>query len=119
MLGEVPYEKLHQLYRLCDVCVCPSYAESFGHPLVEAMALGAPIVAADLPVHRELCGEAAIYFQVFDECALAAQCVQVMTEQPLREALREAGLRRSRDFSWDEHCRQLADLIRRCSARAS
>ena len=113
MLGSVPYDKLHQLYRLCDVCVCPSYAESFGHPLVEAMALGVPVVAADLPVHREVCAEAAAYFEVFDEHALAAQCVRVLTERPLSESLRAQGLCRSQAFSWDEHCRQLVALIRR------
>ncbi len=119
MLGNVPYDKLHQLYRLCDAFICPSYAESFGHPLVEAMAMRVPVVAADLPVHREVCADAAVYFEVFDERALAAQCVRVLTEQPLRETLRERGLRRSQEFSWDEHCRQLADLIRRCTARAA
>jgi glycosyltransferase involved in cell wall biosynthesis len=119
MLGGVPYDKLHQLYRMCDVVVCPSYAESFGHPLVEAMALGVPVVAADLPVHREVCGVGAAYFEVFNEQALAAQCVRVLTERPLRDALRERGLRRSRDFSWDEHCRQLVELIGRCVARAA
>ena len=114
MLGSVPYDKLHQLYRLCDACVCPSYAESFGHTLLEAMALGVPVVAADLPVHREICTEAAVYFEVFNEQALATQCARVLTEQPLLETLREQGLRRRQEFSWDEHCRQLADLIRRC-----
>lgn len=116
MLGSVPYDKLHQLCRLCDVCVCPSYAESFGHPLLEAMALDVPVVAADLPVHREVCAEAALYFEIFDERALAAQCARALTEQPLRETLREQGRRRSQEFSWDEHCRQLTDLIRRCAA---
>src|SRR5262249_52478097 len=56
MLGSVSYEKLHDLYRRCDAVVCPSYAESFGHPLLEAMASGLPVLAADLDVHREVCG---------------------------------------------------------------
>ncbi len=112
MLGSVPYEQLHQLYRLCDAYVCPSYAESFGHPLVEAMAMGLPVVAADLPVHREICGPAAVYFDVFDEQALAEQCTRILTDVSLRSELCERGLQRSQKFSWDKHCRQLVELIR-------
>ena len=46
-LGSVPYPLLHQVYRACDIYVTPAYAESFAHPLVEAMASGLPVVAAD------------------------------------------------------------------------
>lgn len=116
MLGNVPYEQLHQLYRLCDAYVCPSYAESFGHPLVEAMALGLPVAAADLPVHREMCGAAALYFDVFDERALAEQCARLLTDTQLRAALLERGQQRSQEFSWDKHCQQLVALIRSCVA---
>jgi glycosyltransferase involved in cell wall biosynthesis len=116
MLGNMPYEQLHQLYRLCDAYVCPSYAESFGHPLVEAMAMGLPVAAADLPIHREMCGAAALYFDVFDEQALAEQCVRLLTDTQLRETLIERGQQRSQEFSWDKHCEQLVALIRSCVA---
>ena len=113
MLGAVDYGNLHQLYKLCDVFVCPSYSESFGHPLVEAMASGVPVVSANLPVHREICEDAAVYFDVFDEKELAERCVQVLTSGGLREQLRIRGLDRSREFSWQKHVRQLTALIRR------
>lgn len=113
MLGAVDYGQLHQLYKLCDVFVCPSYSESFGHPLVEAMASGVPVVSADLPVHRELCGDAAIYFDVFDETNLAERCVDALTDQNLKNQLSARGLQRSREFSWREHVRQLTMLITR------
>lgn len=113
MLGAVEYGKLHQIYRLCDAFVCPSYSESFGHPLLEAMASGAPVVAARLPVHQEVCGEAAVYFEVFDEAELARQCVRVLTDPVLSERLRAKGLERSRQFSWSEHVRGLEELIGR------
>lgn len=119
MLGSVSYEHLHALYRACDLFVCPSYAESFGHPLVEAMASGVPVLAADLPVHREVCGDAALYFDVFDERALAAQAARVLRESALHAQLRERGQRRSRDFSWDWHCQQLLGLIDRAAQTTS
>ncbi|MBO0719696.1 MAG: glycosyltransferase family 4 protein [Blastocatellia bacterium] len=111
MLGSVPYERLHRLYRLCDLCVCPSYAESFSHPLVEAMAMGVPVAAANLDVHREVCGEAAAYFDVFNEMQLAMRCVEVLTNRRLQEELRMKGAERIRHFSWDEHIQGLLALI--------
>lgn len=116
MLNSVPYEQLHQLYQLCDAYVCPSYAESFGHPLVEAMASGLPVAAADLPIHREMCGEAALYFDVFAEKALAEQCARLLLDAPLRNTLIEKGKQRSQEFSWDKHCEGLTALIRSCLA---
>ncbi len=117
MLGSVHYDKLHRLYRLCDVFICPSYSESFGHPLVEAMAMGLPVVAADMSVHREVCGEAAVYFNVFDERELAGQCVKALTDQRLNESLRIKGLERSRDFSWDQHVSGLMTLVERALSK--
>ena len=58
-LGTVPYRSLHRLHRACHIYVTPAYAETFAHPLVEAMSSGLPVVASDLPVHREICGDAA------------------------------------------------------------
>lgn len=111
MLGSVPYERLHHIYSACDIFVCPSYSESFGHPLVEAMASGLPVVAADLPVHREVCGAAAVYFSVFDENALAGQCRALLADKGLATRLSDAGRERSREFSWDNHIETLLALI--------
>jgi hypothetical protein len=76
-LGAVPYSLLHHVYRACSVYVTPAYAESFAHPLVEAMASGLPVVASDLAVHREICQDAAIYFQRFSPAELAEQVCRV------------------------------------------
>jgi glycosyltransferase involved in cell wall biosynthesis len=114
MIGPVEYGKLHHLYSMCDLFVCPSYSESFGHPLVEAMALGLPVVSAGMPVHREVCGDAALYFKAMDEEDLALKCVRVLTDQELSQSLKERGYERSKEFSWDKHVRKLIRLIERC-----
>lgn len=114
MLGPVDYHKLHHLYRMSDVFVCPSYSESFGHPLVEAMASGVPVVSANLPVHREVCEDAAVYFRPFDVKELVHQCVRVLTEPRLAETMRARGRERVRHFSWDDHVRKLVRLVERC-----
>jgi glycosyltransferase involved in cell wall biosynthesis len=115
MLGEVDYDKLHQLYRVCDLFVCPSYSESFGHPLVEAMASGTPVISAHTEVHREVCGDAALYFDTFDEADLARKCVVALLNRDLSTVLKERGLERVKSFSWDEHVRKLVKMIERCS----
>jgi hypothetical protein len=65
-LGAVPYALLHHLYRACDVYVTPAYAETFAHPLVEAMASGLPVIASDLsPYTARSAANAALYFPRF------------------------------------------------------
>jgi len=111
-LGMVPYRSLHQLYRACNVYVSPAYAESFAHPLIEAMSSGLPVVASDLPVHREICADAAIYFSRFSSEELAERVMQIQGSPALAENLSSNGLRRARDFSWREHVERLVGLAR-------
>ncbi|MGA8836881.1 MAG: glycosyltransferase family 1 protein [Candidatus Sulfotelmatobacter sp.] len=116
-LGAVPYSALHHLYRSCDVYATPAYAETFAHPLVEAMASGLPVIASDLPVHREICGEAAVYFPRFAPESLAERIMQVCGSDEQKAAMREMGMSRSRDFSWDKHVHELLLLAGRLAGR--
>ncbi len=109
-LGAVPYSLLHRVYRACSMYVTPAYAESFAHPLVEAMASGLPIVASDSAVHREICEDAAIYFPRFSPEELAAQVCRIAASDELPKRLSDRGRERARSFSWERHVDQLLDL---------
>jgi len=109
-LGSVPYTQLHHVYRECDVYVTPAYCESFAHPLVEAMSCGLPIVASDIPVHREICQEAAVYFPRFSDESLCKEITTLAASRKRRNKLSSAGLMRSSDFSWKRHVDQIVDL---------
>jgi glycosyltransferase involved in cell wall biosynthesis len=109
-LGAIPYSQLHHVYQACDIYVSPAYAETFAHPLVEAMASGLPVVASDLEVHREVCGGAALYFPCFSPAELSDQVVRIATSASLRQKLTHWGAVRSRDFSWAEHVDELLQL---------
>jgi glycosyltransferase involved in cell wall biosynthesis len=109
-LGTIPYRSLHHLYRACHIYVTPAYAESFAHPLVEAMSSGLPVVASDLPVHREICADAGIYFPRFSPEALAERVMQIQESPELAEEMSRNGRRRARDFSWSEHVERLVAL---------
>jgi glycosyltransferase involved in cell wall biosynthesis len=109
-LGTVPYASLHHLYRACDMYVTPAYAETFAHPLVEAMASGLPVVASDLPVHKEVCGCAAQYFFRFFPEALAKAVARLALSSDLAAELSAAGKERSADFTWKLHVERLLSL---------
>ena len=109
-LGSIPYRSLHHLYRACHIYVTPAYAESFAHPLIEAMSSGLPVVASDLAVHREICGDAGIYFPRFSSQALAERILEIQQSPELGEKLARNGFRRARDFSWSEHVERLLAL---------
>lgn len=111
MLGPIPYEKVHHLYRLCDLSIRPSYCESFGNPLLEAMAMGVANVVADMDVHKEVCGDSALYFNTFDKRSLARQCVRLLMDKDLRCILVKRGLGRYKQFSWDVHVEKLVGLV--------
>lgn len=116
-LGAIPYHLLHHIYRNCDIYVTPAYAETFAHPLVEAMASGIPVVASDLDVHLEVCGEAAIYFRCFSPEELAAQVLRIAFSQVLARTLADHGLLRSQIFSWRNHVDRILSLA--CELTAS
>jgi glycosyltransferase involved in cell wall biosynthesis len=112
-LGAVPYRLLHHVYRRCDLYVTPAYAESFAHPLVEAMSCGIPIAASDVPVHREICGCAAAYFSRFSPAELARVLIQITESPEFADKLRIAGTVQSSQFSWETHLDKVLELAGR------
>ena len=117
-LGAVPYEVLHHVYRACDVYVTAAYTETFAHPLVEAMASGLPIVASDLPVHREVCRDAALYFPTFDHEALA-QCLETLVEAKKDGSMPlQSGRRQAMEFSWPAHLQRMIDQAKQLIVHA-
>ena len=111
-LGAIPYWQLHRLYARADVYVTPAYTETFAHPLVEAMASGLPVVASDLPVHREIAGEAALYFERFSADGLAETVAQVARSPETAKRMAAAGIARARHFSWKTHVEKILELSR-------
>lgn len=109
-LGSVNYSQLHHVYRACDVYVTPAYTETFAHPVVEAMATGLPVVASDLPVHREITGGAALFFPKFSPDDLAGKVADLLNSPSRLGELREQGLQQSAKFSWKKHVERLLEM---------
>lgn len=111
-LGRRPYEKLPNLYREHDVFVFPSISETFGHPMVEAMGCGLPVVAADTPVNREVCGDAALYFQPLSVASLIQCLGQLDQDHQLRARLIARGRERVvNSFTWNGHVDRMIGIL--------
>ena len=111
-LGQVPYRQLHHLYARADVYVSPAYAETFAHPMIEAMASGLPIVASDIAVHREICGDAAVYFSRFSPEELAVAVHSVVNSPEVQDRMAKVRGDRADTFSWKGHVDQLLEIAR-------
>ncbi|HEV2358004.1 MAG TPA: glycosyltransferase family 1 protein [bacterium] len=118
LLGRIPHGAVHRIYEAADLFVYPSLCESFGFPLVEAMASGLPIVAADLPLNHEMCGDAAVYYPPRDPAALARQVAGLARDPDLRARLAAAGRARAGRFSWDDHVDEVMAVVREAAADA-
>jgi len=110
-LGRIPMDTLSDLYRRAWVFCLPSSYEGFGVPYIEAMASGTAVVASPNVGAREVtkdgqCGRLA------SDSNLAETLIEVLTDADLRAHLREAGLQRAQDFTWDRICAQYEDLYR-------
>lgn len=110
-LGEVPRERLMELYAGCGVFVFPSTVETFGQPLAEAMAAGAPVACANAAAMPEIAGDAARYFDPLDVDAMASGILAVLDDPALAARLSAAGRERARAYSWSETARRTADVL--------
>jgi len=110
-IGSVEYTKLPALYRGACAFVFPSLLESFGLPLLEAMACGTPVIASNLSVCREVCEDAALYFEPCDEKQLANTLIRVLNNPATAADMSRAGRHRAMQFSWESSAEKLANVF--------
>ncbi len=113
LLEKIPGADLPALYNGAAAFVLPSHYEGFGIPLLEAMACGLPALIADRASLPELAGEAALRLEPDDPQQMAGQLYRALSDSALRQNLRQRGLERVRQFSWEKAARETAALYRR------
>jgi len=111
-LGFLPDETLAALYRLAAVFVFPSLYEGFGLPPLEAMASGTPVVTSNVSSLPEVAGDAAILVDPYDVSSIVDGVRRVLTDPVLADELRQKGLARARDFSWERSVARTHDIYR-------
>lgn len=110
--GFVPEHQAATLLSAATVFCFPSLYEGFGMPLLQAMALGVPVVASAIDALKEVGGDAALYAPPSDSAALAAALTRIMTDPARRAELVQKGRDRAARFSWEATAKQtLAALL--------
>ena len=90
--------------------VYPSLYEGFGLPPLEAMACGTPVITSNRSSLPEVVGAAALLVDPGDTAELADAMARIVDEEPLREDLRERGLKQAQGFSWEETARMTVQV---------
>jgi len=100
MPGWVDEEDLPYLFNGASAFIFPSKHEGFGIPILQAMACGVPVAASDIPVFKEVAGDAILYFDHQDKKAIAEAMAEIINNVELHKELTEKGLERVKNFSW-------------------
>jgi glycosyltransferase involved in cell wall biosynthesis len=98
--GFIKDEDLPALYTLASVFAFPSWYEGFGLPILEAMACGTPVVAADNSSLPEVAGDAALMVDASDTVGLSRSLARVLIDEALRRQLEASGRKQAARFTW-------------------
>lgn len=115
-LGKLKDDDLAGLMAGSLAFVYVSLYEGFGLPILEAMAVGTPVITSDRTSMPEIAGQAACLVSPTDVDAIAQALVTIARENALRQRLRDLGLARAQSFSWPRVARETADVYRRVAS---
>lgn len=101
----VPEEDLIALYNLCKVFVFPSWHEGFGLPALEAMRCGAVVIGSNTSSLPEVIGTKEALFDPHDCRDITRKLKQVLTDNGLRQRLKQYAIEQAKSFSWDQTAR--------------
>lgn len=99
--GYVDQTDMPALYAGAELFLFPSIYEGFGFPPLEAFACGTPVVASDIPVHREVCEQGALLANPHSVGEWKEMICRTLYDPQMRSALVDKGFRRVEEFSWE------------------
>ncbi len=112
LLGYRSDEEVVALMNNATAFVFPSWYEGFGLPNLEAMACGTPLITSDIPPHREVCGDAAMFVSPKEPEAWAHAMKKITHDGTMRDELSRKGNERVKEFSWERTAQQTWEVLR-------
>lgn len=112
LTGYVVNTDLPAIYCQCDVFLYPSLRESFGIPMLEAMACGVPVITSNTSSMPEVSGDAAILTDPFNPEEITAAMVKILADQELKAELIRKGLIQAAKFSWKAMAQHVLEIYR-------
>lgn len=109
----VTADEMSELYSSATVLAMPSFADGFSLPALEAMMSGLPVMISDIPVYREVVGDAAIFVDPHDLTSIAGAMRTIATEPDLLEDLAVRGKQRAASFTWERTARGTIETFER------
>jgi len=113
LTGYVRNDELPYLYTLASVFLYPSYKESFGIPILEAMACGTPVITSNTSSMPEVAENAAYIVDPFDSLSIAKAISQILEHPMLREGLIKSGMEQIKKFSFCKMARSVIDIYKK------
>jgi glycosyltransferase involved in cell wall biosynthesis len=110
-IGFIPNERIHAAYQLAECFVLATLCESFGLPILEALATGCPAIVPSTGAGPEVAGPAGRLINPYDEEDIARALLEVTTSEGLRHQLRQEGIRRSRTFTWRQAAGHILEVF--------
>jgi len=111
-LGFIPIEVLRIFYDCAKIFVFPSLYEGFGLPPLEAMAHGTPVVTSNVSSLPEVVGSAAVLVNPENVFEIMRALHRVLTDQSLRDRMKDRGYKQATKFSWEISVRRVLDVYR-------
>ncbi len=108
--GYVPNKELPAIYSMAEMFLYPSLRESFGIPMLEAMACGVPVICSNTSSMPEVAGDAAILVDPTNAAEIAASVKKLLSDEGLRSSLVKAGFKRVEKFTWKANAQKTLEI---------
>ena len=112
LTGYVTNTDLPAIYSQCEVFLYPSLRESFGIPMLEAMACGVPVITSNTSSMPEIAGDAALIIDPFKPEEIMTAMIRLSDDMNLRTQLIEKGFKQSARFSWKSMAQNVLEIYR-------
>ncbi len=115
--GYVTDEQLRALYKRASIYVHPSLYEGFGLTVLEAMAVGCPVITSNVYSLPEVAGDAALLVDPTDRYSLTEAIYDLCNNESLVDQLQHKGIKRAKTFQWKNCARQIIDVYKVCETK--